>query len=155
MRKISLIPALILLLLCCLSCDRNRYFDQTLNIEDEGWHKDYAAVFEVEVTDTISLFDFYINLRNTVDYKYSNFYLFLNTRLPDGMTARDTIELILADRSGRWLGKGFGKYRDNQLLVRRGLQFPMAGKYVFEIEHAMRDTLLTGIGSAGIRIVHQ
>lgn len=146
---------MILLLLCCLSCDRNRYFDQTLNIEDEGWHKDYAAVFEVEVTDTISLFDFYINLRNTVDYKYSNFYLFLNTRLPDGMTARDTIELILADRSGRWLGKGFGKYRDNQLLVRRGLQFPMAGKYVFEIEHAMRDTLLTGIGSAGIRIVHQ
>jgi gliding motility-associated lipoprotein GldH len=155
LRKISLIPALILLLLCCLSCDRNRYFDQTLNIQDEGWHKDYTAVFEVEVTDTISLFDFYINLRNTVDYKYSNFYLFLNTELPDGMTARDTIELILADRSGRWLGKGFGKYRDNQLLVRRGLQFPMAGKYVFEIEHAMRDTLLTGIGSAGIRIVHQ
>ncbi len=116
---------------------------------------DYAAKFDVEVTDTVSLFDFYINLRNTVDYKYSNFYLFLNTTLPDGMAARDTIELMLADRSGKWLGKGFGKYRDNQMLVRAGLQFPMAGNYVFEIEHAMRDTLLTGIGSVGIRIVHQ
>lgn len=138
-----------------MSCDRNRYFDQTINIQDDGWHTDYTALFELEVTDTISLFDFYINLRNTVDYKYSNFYLFLNTALPDGMTARDTIELILAQRSGRWLGKGFGKYRDNQILVRRGLQFPLAGNYVFEIEHAMRDTLLTGIGSVGIRIVHQ
>ena len=109
-------------------------------------------MFELEVMDTLGFYSFYINLRNTTDYTYSNFYLFLNTTLPDREHARDTIELILADKKGKWIGKGSGRLRDNQILIRPNLHFPLKGKYVFGIQHAMRDTILTDIKNIGIRI---
>jgi gliding motility-associated lipoprotein GldH len=135
-----------------LSCDSSRMFDHSVNIPAEGWHMDSSATFTIEVTDTITKNTFFINLRNNNDYSYRNFYLFLNTTFPDGTLARDTIELILADRTGKWLGKGFGRIRDNQIEVRSELRFPLIGTYIFGIEQAMRDTLLAGIENVGIRI---
>jgi gliding motility-associated lipoprotein GldH len=123
-----------------------------LSVSALGWHFDSTKLFEIQVHDTLHPFDFYINLRNNNDYGYSNFYLFLNTRLPNRDFSRDTIELVLADRSGKWLGKGFGRYRDHQILVRENLVFPFRGTYLFEIEQAMRDTLLVGIENVGIRV---
>ncbi|HPX34797.1 MAG TPA: gliding motility lipoprotein GldH [Bacteroidales bacterium] len=134
------------------SCDQNRFFDQSVKIPETGWHLDSVAMFELEVMDTLGFYSFYINLRNTTNYTYSNFYLFLNTTLPDGEHARDTIELILADKKGKWIGKGSGRLRDNQILIRPNLHFPLKGKYVFGIQHAMRDTILTDIKNIGIRI---
>ncbi len=140
------------MLLFSLSCDRSRFYDHSVKVPAEGWHLDSTKVFEIQVNDTIQPFNFYINLRNNNDYGYSNFYLFLNTKLPNRDFARDTIELILAERSGKWLGKGFGRYRDHQILIRDNLVFPFKGAYLFEIEQAMRDTLLVGIENVGIRI---
>jgi len=113
---------------------------------------DSTARLEVEIDDTIQSFSFFINVRNNDNYPYRNLYLFLNSLLPGGERARDTIELLLADRSGKWLGKGFGQLKDNQIKVRSDLRFPTKGTYLFEIEHAMRDTVLTGIENIGIRI---
>jgi gliding motility-associated lipoprotein GldH len=143
------------ILLGCISCDSSRYYDQSVKTSADGWHSDSTIILEVEVKDTLQLFDFYINLRNNSDYRYSNFYLFLNTIFPDGAMARDTIELTLADRTGKWLGKGFGSFSDHQVKVRPDLRFPAAGKYIFEIEQAMRDTSLVGIENVGIRIEKQ
>jgi len=145
-------PFMVIVLFITLSCDSSRLFDHSVNLPPEGWHMDSTATFRIEVTDTIALSSFFINLRNNNDYSYRNFYLFLNTTFPDGILARDTIELILADRTGKWLGKGFGRIRDNQIEVRTGLRFPQSGTYIFGIEQAMRDTLLTGIENVGIRI---
>lgn len=152
MRKTQLFVLLLILVTVAFSCDRSRFYDHTVNVPGDGWHKDSTAVFNVEISDTIGLYKFYINLRNNNDYLYSNFYLFLNSTLPNGELARDTIELTLADRSGKWLGKGFGRLKDNQVEVRYGLRFPLRGNYLFEIEQAMRDTVLVGIENIGIRI---
>lgn len=135
-----------------LSCDRNRFYDRSVSIPGNGWHKDSTALFNVDVKDTVGLYRVLINLRNNNDYLYNNFYLFLNSTLPNGDLARDTIELILADRTGKWLGRGFGRIKDNQVEVRYGLRFPQKGNYTFEIEQAMRDTILAGIVNVGIRI---
>ena len=108
--------------------------------------------FDVEVSDTISLFNFYINIRNTTDYNFSNIYLFLKTNYPNGMFSVDTIEIFLADLQGNWLGKGFGKYKDQQILFRKRGHFPLSGKYRFSFEQAMRNQELIGINTVGIRI---
>lgn len=144
--------AALLMLYFLTSCDKNRFYDQSIKIPGHGWHMDSIAQFTVDVEDNSRFYSFYINIRNNTDYDYSNFYLFLNTTLPDGELARDTIELALADKTGKWLGKGFGRLKDNQMLVRPNLQFPAKGIYVFGIQHAMRDTILTGIENVGIRI---
>ena len=107
------------------------------------------------MTDTVSLCSCYINVRNTTDYPFSNLYLFIKTIYPDGKVAMDTIQLQLADKSGKWLGKGIGKLRDNQVLLMKDIRFPYTGKYVFEISQAMRVNKLKGIKDIGMRISKQ
>ncbi len=134
------------------SCDANRFYDQSLELPASGWHKDSIAAFTVNVEDTSRLYNFYITIRNTDKYPYRNFYLFLSTRLPNDNVTRDTLELILADKEGKWLGKGFGSVKDNQVQIRKNLLFPLSGPYHFRIEQAMRQETLQGISDIGVRI---
>jgi gliding motility-associated lipoprotein GldH len=143
---------MVFLVLMVTACDPGRVMDENMPVPDEGWNKDQKASFEVHISDTTANYRFFINLRNSVDYRYSNFYLFLNTRFPNGNVTRDTIECLLADPSGEWLGRGNGKLRENQILLNPSLRFPLKGTYHFEVEQAMRDEVLKGITDIGIRI---
>jgi gliding motility-associated lipoprotein GldH len=143
---------LIAILLSLMACDTNQLYDHSVAIDADGWSKDSAAVFKVDVTDTTTFYNFYINVRNNDDYAFRNLYIFLTTRLPNNNRTRDTLELILADPQGNWLGKGFGALHDNQILVRRNLSFPLAGRYTFSLQQAMREDVLKGVTDAGIRI---
>ena len=140
------------ILLALTACDTSQLYDRSVAIDADGWGKDSVAVFKVDVTDTTTFYNFYINVRNNDDYAFRNLYLFLTTRLPDNSRTRDTLELILADPQGNWLGKGFGALHDNQILVRRNLSFPLSGRYTFSLQQAMREEVLKGITDAGIRV---
>lgn len=146
---------LIIVLTALNSCDKKRFFDESTKIPVNGWHKDSAAAFHLEISDTLQFYKFFINLRHNDNYRYSNFYLFLNTRLPNGTHTRDTIEMTLADFTGKWVGKGFGTLRDNQILIRENLRFPRKGIYHFTVEQAMREEVLKGVENVGIRVERQ
>ncbi len=146
------IVILIFFITIYIACDPGRIYDQSKSISDSGWHKDSVAGFIVEVDDTLQAYSFYITIRNNDNYPFRNFYMFLNTKLPNGNITRDTIELILADNEGKWLGKGFGSVKDNQIPIRKNLLFPLKGTYTFEIEQGMREEKLEGLVDIGIRV---
>ncbi|MBW6459623.1 MAG: gliding motility lipoprotein GldH [Bacteroidales bacterium] len=143
------------LLIFLTGCGPKALFDDTKSIPDGVWMDEQLLRFEVPVNDTLNLHMFYLNIRHTTNYRYANLFLFISTTFPDGETARDTVECILADRSGKWLGKGISNMRDNQVLLRRGLRFPQKGKYVFELEQAMREPELEEVMDVGFRIVRE
>ena len=134
------------------ACDPDRVFDNTVAVEGPGWNRDSVFHYSVEITDTLQLNNFYISIRNNTDYPYSNIYLFVTTTFPNGHSTTDTIECILADKDGRWLGKGSGHIKDNLIMLQPNLRFPLAGNYHFYLEQAMRDTVLVGIEDVGLRI---
>jgi gliding motility-associated lipoprotein GldH len=78
----------------------------------------------------------------------------MKIKYPNGEISVDTIECFLADKTGKWLGSGIGKYRDNQIMIRQKGLFPMTGNYEFILQHGMRteDGNISGIYSVGIRI---
>ena len=133
------------------SCDNNSIYDHNQEINNP-WKAEQKAEFDFNISDTLSAFDFYINIRNTTEYNYSNLYLFIRTDFPDGRYAIDTAELFLADLQGNWLGSGIGEIKDNQILFRKHGRFPMKGQYKITFEQAMRRVELQGIESVGIRI---
>ena len=137
------------------SCDRKKVLDESFQIPYEKWNKNTFAKFVVPITDTLEHYDFYINIRNTVDYRFANIYLFLKTTFPGGKHAQDTLECILAGPDGKWLGKGLTKMKENRILLKKGFLFPRKGNYTFEIEQAMRVDELEGIADIGIRIQKQ
>jgi gliding motility-associated lipoprotein GldH len=91
-------------------------------------------------------------VRNTGEYEYSNLYLFVTTHSPSGLALRDTIEVVLADDRGKWLGKGAASVFTLYIPYRQNIRFPLRGIYQFDIEQAMWIEDLKHISDIGLRI---
>ncbi|MGV8092034.1 MAG: gliding motility lipoprotein GldH [Mangrovibacterium sp.] len=135
-----------------ISCDSKRIFEEYKPVENQGWHKDSAIVFSVNLRDTFGRYNMYLNIRNRGDYSNRNIWLSITMRFPDGRLTTDTVELMLANPSGRWKGNGIGDLFDNQILYRQDVESPVGGEYQFLIRQAMRPVRLKGIQDVGIRL---
>lgn len=143
---------LCLFALLVVACDSNRVFEENVAIPDKVWNADNKIKFEVDILDTLAPHNFYVNVRNTGAYRYSNLYVFLHIKFPNGKFSHDTIECPLADKTGKWYGSGTGQIKDNQVLVKYNMRFPLEGRYEFEIEQAMREEELEEITDVGFRL---
>lgn len=141
------IPVLLL-----VACDGNRVFETYTEIPGQLWKADHIVSYEIDIQDTTTPHNFYLNVRNTGAYRYSNLYVFFNIEFPDGKTSRDTVECPLADKTGKWFGSGTGQLKDNQFLIKYNMRFPLAGTYKFGIEQAMREEELAEISDVGMRL---
>jgi len=135
------------------ACDGSVYYDESRSVDEHGWLPQDTLVFDVEVDDTVHLFNFLVEVRNSVEYPYSNTFLFINTTFPDNSVAYDTMECPLADPEGKWLGKRTGRYVDARYRLRGGsARFPMTGHYRFAVTNGMRDSAISGIKDIGLRV---
>lgn len=145
-------PLLVAAFITLTSCDDTRLFEENKEIPGGDWDITERVTFDFEVPDTTTFYNFYFNVRNTDDYPFSNLYVFSHIEFPNGKTGTDTIELPLTNPDGSWIGNGQGDLHDCQLIFRKNVRFPVAGKYHMEIEQAMRMEKLPGIKDVGIRI---
>jgi len=155
MRDQALLVSLLFCVTCLFSlsaCDSAKVFERNINIHNNQWHQLEIVEFEVAISDTSHFYNFFINVRNNVDYAYSNLYVFMNTILPSSTLVRDTIEIMLAEPGGKWLGSGWGNHREIYMPIGIGMKFPEAGTYKFELEQGMRQEILENITHIGIRI---
>ena len=156
MKKIKINSAVLPLVLLCMfffsSCDNSRVFEQNQTIPESGWASDNSLKFEVDIKDPSTPTNFYINVRHADGYPYSNLFLFIKTTFPNGKFSNDTLECVLADEKGKWLGSGLGDIYDNQIPFKRNVRFPLPGKYLFELQHGMRSSIIPLIMDVGLRI---
>ena len=142
-----------LMALAAAGCDGSVYYDEAVSVDEHGWLPADAAVFRVDADDTVHAFDFLVQVRNATTYPYSNLFLFVDTRFPDGSVARDTVECPLADPEGRWYGRRTGRYVDSRFRLRQGsAAFPQKGLYLFTVSNGMRDSAIAGVKDIGLRI---
>jgi gliding motility-associated lipoprotein GldH len=131
----------------------NPLLDETAAISENGWRIDQPIRFEIQVTDTLQLYDVYISLRHNTDYEWMNLFLFLKTYYPDQEYSRDTLECFLSDETGRWFGKGGSSVKDRVMLFRRNVRFPQEGRYVFEFVQGMRTESVKNVMDLGMKVV--
>ena len=134
------------------SCSEPNLYDKYIQVNAEGWNYKDQVEFEVQITDTISPINFYLNIRHNADYNFRNLYLFLHTQFPTGQQSTDTLEIILAAPDGKWLGKGYGSIKEDRVLLKKDVYFPISGPYTFRLEQAMRQKNLKGIEDVGITL---
>jgi len=152
MKKNNLILSLIAIAIIVVSCDRNKVYDDFVKIDDNVWNNKNIIKFEFEIEDTTSLHNVFINVRHANHYKYNNLWLFVKSSAPNGMTEIDTVECVLADKSGKWSGDGLGDIWDKQIPWKLGVRFPVKGKYIVEYEQGMRSDNIEGIMDLGLRV---
>ena len=144
----------LLLIVSCFSCsDDGAVFQQSVELPISGWNKDSAAVFCFEATDTVGTYDVVVDLRNDGSYRYQNFWLFVRSYSPDSSVYSDTLECVLADNYGRWIGEGSGSLRHLPVMFLSEVKFPKCGTYSFELTQGMREDCLQGIHDVGLRIM--
>lgn len=150
MKNIVLFSLSVILILH--SCDPDRVYDKNIKIPDGVWYRDNTVRFELLIEDTIGSYNLYVNVRNTSLYPMSNLYLFVTTTAPSGHSIMDTVEVILANDKGKWLGSGLGDIWDLQQLYKANVRFAQRGQYIFEYEQAMRTEKLPFILDVGLRV---
>ena len=134
------------------SCSNTAMYDCTIDMPGEQWNRDSLLTFKVDVTDTVTPYNILFCNRITGQYPYSNMFLFITIVAPDRSRQTDTLECILADKKGKWLGKGFGSVWSNTISYKQNIIFPQSGAYIFYIEQAMRIENLPHVLDAGLRI---
>lgn len=150
--KISYRLFLFLIPVLLVSCDPNRVYEFNYELEDDTWSREDTLIFDFRITDTATYHNLYINVRNTAEYPYSNLYLFLTIKAPNGKFSVDTVECVLADKKGKWLGNGSVTLFDNQILYKKNIRFPVKGIYRIKYEQAMRTAELKFIRNIGFRL---
>ncbi len=152
-RKLSLL-LLAALALVFSACNNDVVFQAGKDFENADWNKDSMVVFNYMATDTTGIYDIIVDVRNQDDYPYQNFWLFVNSFSPDGRVYRDTLDCILADNYGRWIGRGAGSLHQLPVSYMQRIQFPIKGNYRFELVQGMRDDTIHGISDIDISICH-
>ncbi|MFT4660889.1 MAG: gliding motility-associated lipoprotein GldH [Patiriisocius sp.] len=135
-----------------MACTKTSVVNDIHEINGPMWNSEDIKSFDFAIDDTTSGYDFHVLVRNDDDYPYRNLYLFVNLEFPDNRITSDTIYCELANKAGKWLGKGFGSHHNSEILYKDNQQFPMKGEYKVSIEQAMRQESLPGITDVGISI---
>lgn len=151
-RLVLILSILSVLAVGTISCDTNRIIDQNVEIENGSWNQEDVKSFKFEILDTIPSYNVQVNLRNTSTYAYSNLYLFVELESPSGKFFKDTLEITLADKNGRWLGSGVGNIWQNQIDLVRGVRMNEIGEYSISVSQGMREKELNAISNVGIRV---
>jgi gliding motility-associated lipoprotein GldH len=151
LKKLHFLGLLFCVVVALCSCNKGVIYQKYNTIPDNTWDMNSPLTFTVPITDTINQYNVYVNVRNADSYDFSNLYLFIDITAPNNATERDTMNCILADNSGKWLGEGLGDIWDNKILFKYNTRF-RKGDYKFKITQAMRVNKLTEIMDVGLRV---
>lgn len=135
-----------------VSCDNNRIYEQYDSIPGEKWHIDSLKDFNFQIEDSLAIYNVIVNIRNLGNYQFSNLILFVGTDMPGDKSIRDTLNCVLSDEKGKWLGSGFGSIWTSSVPYKVNVRFPRRGLYSIDIQHGMRAEALQGISDIGVRI---
>ncbi|PJB12465.1 MAG: gliding motility lipoprotein GldH [Flavobacteriales bacterium CG_4_9_14_3_um_filter_40_17] len=140
------------------SCDQKMILDDYRNVGD-FWQKDSAVVFNFYPPDTLKPYNLFINLRNNNDFGFSNIFLITELYFPNGLIQTDTLQYMMTNPKGEWLGNGFTDLKENKLWYKENMRFPSLENYQIHIKQAVRKTgdvegikELKGITQVGFRI---
>lgn len=150
-RKILILSVMSVFSFLFLSCDKQLIYNEFISIDNQSWEWDSPVDFSFQIDDTTTVHNIYLYVRHTVEYPVSNLYMFVDLEGPSGQALNDTINFILAKKSGEWIGNGISKTREIGYLYRKNTVFPEKGKYQISIEQAMRISELP-VRDVGVRI---
>lgn len=140
------LPAAAIVMAACSSPTEHSGFT---TISHHGWIYGDTVRFAPDAADSVPYdeCDVAIVVRNNNNYEYSN--LWLSLEYPGSDTIHtDTIEIVLADRFGNWLGKGIGGSYQLSDTVMHGIALDPAKE--IKVSHIMRTDTLEGIEQIGI-----
>ncbi|WP_118974438.1 gliding motility lipoprotein GldH [Taibaiella koreensis] len=153
----SFVLGAIALLLTAASCGvKSSYYQKQESIPGAKWDYKFQPVFAVDISDTQSLYRFYLLVRHDEGYPNANLWLSLKVKAPGDTTFSEgvRIEKDLADPKGEWLGRGMGGIWEHKIPfnLKETPKLNKPGRYEFKIEQIMRSNPLPSVLNVGLII---
>jgi gliding motility-associated lipoprotein GldH len=134
------------------ACTKSNLYDKNISIHEGQWAYGDAKKFKVNIIDTASNYNLFVNVRHTDQYQFNNLWLIITTTYPDSSTRQDKVNVELSQTDGRWTGTCVDGICYNSVLVQTDFTFPQKGDYIFAIEQDMRMNPITEIFDIGLKI---
>ena len=114
------------------SCSNTRH-ESYFSFENIGWNTDSIISFKYAIEDTLCTYEMKLKIRHTVSYEYQNLFVFLEEE-----EKKDTIEIFIADKAGKWIGSGIGGVREVEYVFDTKRRYNRKANYNLNVEQAMR-----------------
>ncbi len=143
------------------SCEQSAMYERSYSFKKNTWEQNVKPRFTFTIKEITKEHVFVMTLRTTTDYKYSNLWVFLNTKNPKGETTREPVEIAIANSDGSWIGKKTGTVVETEVVFIRSKegQFEVferpgnpprmlkcslreSGKYTFVVEQGITQTVM-------------
>jgi len=137
------------------ACDDQRVYEKNTDFDSRYWMVSEKPAFDFEVPDSLSSYNVYCNVRNSLEYPYSR--IFITWYLQDtlGTTIQKDLvqQMLFDDKTGEPLGdSGLGDLYDHRILLLENHRFSRSGRFRIAFEQFMRTDTLRGILSVGLRV---
>ena len=116
-----------------MSCKNDQKEEYYHVFENKEWNTDSIVRFEAENIDTSLTYDLYAMIRHTTNYRFQNLFLFTEIQ-----GKKDTLEISLSEKNGKWNGRGFGDVKELKIKIANNISFSQGLMDDISFEQAMR-----------------
>ena len=135
------------------SCNGKEVYYKFESIPSNEWGRGQKITFLLDSTSISSNgnYDVSIEITHNIGYQYKNLFLFLDYT-QDSTLVHDTVQCLLVDNIGRWIGSGNGATRQLSVPYKTNFRIDTALHNEISIRHAMQSLNLKGIEKIGLKI---
>lgn len=150
---IHILLALMSALLFTACSYRPNDFSDFRDIPPAGWNYVHPFTFTPHIQDSVATGTLVLAVRHTNEYPFRNLYVEVSYLTPDSITHRDTVNVMLADVYGNWLGSGLGTSFQKADTISRSFQ--LMDSTAITLRHVMRPDPVTGLEQIGLLFTAQ
>jgi gliding motility-associated lipoprotein GldH len=150
--RIAVAALLMLLYAACLPAP---HYQKNEAIPNNAWDYNLRPKFTFDITDSTAVYQPYFIIRHTQAYPYNNIWMWLYIKTPgDTVATKARINIVLAEPTGRWLGRGMGEIYEQRMPISLGdsVNLSKPGTYTIEMEQNMRINPLPDVLHVGLRV---
>ncbi|MBI1307561.1 MAG: gliding motility lipoprotein GldH [Bacteroidetes bacterium] len=151
-KAILYIGYFLFLMVGMISCNSSTITDNRIDNSGDIWSITDTLKTDFEIEDTAYYHDILFTCRVTNEYKFSNIYVWYSITAPDGRISEGIKTFDVMDKSGKWLGSGFGDVHSYELPLLNNWNAGMKGKFEIRIVQNMRTDELTGVRGEGVKV---
>ena len=149
MTKLLSAVVIALSVMIIMSCGQQKECGTFHAVDVSGWVYGDTLRYDLAAADSDSVWtgDIAVAIRHAASYPYSNLWMEVSFPQSDSITS-DTLNILLADAYGNWLGRGLGLSFQRVDTVLRNVTLPVPTS--LSLRHIMRADRLTDIEQIGL-----
>jgi gliding motility-associated lipoprotein GldH len=140
------------ILLIQTACSSDYFFQKKIDFPDRNWTYSDTINFKFSITDTLEIYNLYLDIEHADTFSTQNIYIKLYTRFPDGKRLSKVKSFDLYDLQGKPNGQCSGRQCLMHTILQEKAFFNSPGEYEITLEQFTREPALPGIFSIGLAI---